>query len=123
MRRNAELPRGLAAAPGGSTSPRSRAPQGKPHFPGGAVHRSPREARAIASRPGGAVRFVALVGNPKPGSRTLTAAAAAADAVALAVGVDEGYEIIDLSVLSRRLLLPEPSMAVEDATELVSRAP
>ena len=69
------------------------------------------------------MRFVALVGNPKPGSRTLTVATAAAEAIALAAGVDEGYEIIDLSVLSRRLLLPEPSMAVEDATELVSRAP
>ncbi len=68
------------------------------------------------------MRFVALVGNPKPGSRTLTVAAAAAEAIALAAGVDEGYEIIDLSVLSRRLLLPESSMAVEDATELVSRA-
>jgi FMN reductase len=68
------------------------------------------------------VRFVALVGNPKPGSRTLTVATAAAEAIALAAGVDQGYEIIDLSVLSRRLLLPEPSMAVEDATELVSRA-
>ena len=49
-------------------------------------------------------------------------AAAAAEAIALAAGIDEGYEIIDLSVLSRRLLLPEPSMAVEDATELVTRA-
>jgi FMN reductase len=68
------------------------------------------------------VRFVTLVGNPNPGSRTLTVAAAAAEAIALAVGLDQGQEIIDLSVLSRRLLLPEPSAAVEDATELVSGA-
>ena len=122
IRRNAEFPRSWQQLPGSPLPRGPRVPQGKPHFPGGAVHRSPREARATASRPGGAVRFVALVGNPKPGSRTLTVAAAAAEAIALAAGVDEGYEIIDLSVLSRRLLLPEPSMAVEDATELVSRA-
>jgi FMN reductase len=68
------------------------------------------------------VRFVTLVGNPRPGSRTLTVAAAAAEAIALALRIDEDYEIIDLSVLSRRLLLPEPSAAVEDAAELVSGA-
>jgi FMN reductase len=68
------------------------------------------------------VRFVTLVGNPKPGSRTLTVAAAAAEAIALAIGLDGAQEIIDLSVLSRRLLLPEPSVAVEDATEMVSGA-
>jgi FMN reductase len=68
------------------------------------------------------VRFVTLVGNPKPGSRTLTVAAAAAEAIAVAAGLHEPHEIIDLSVLSRRLLLPGPSAAVEDATELVSGA-
>jgi FMN reductase len=68
------------------------------------------------------VRFVTLVGNPRPGSRTLTVAAVAAEAIALALRLDPDYEIIDLSVLARRLLLPGPSVAVEDAAELVSGA-
>jgi FMN reductase len=68
------------------------------------------------------VRFVTLVGNPRPGSRTLTVAAGAAEAIALALRLDPDYEIIDLSVLARRLLLPGPSVAVEDAAELVSGA-
>jgi FMN reductase len=68
------------------------------------------------------VRFVTLVGNPRPGSRTLTVAAVAAEAIALALRLDADYEIIDLSVLARRLLLPGPSVAVEDAAELVSGA-
>lgn len=65
------------------------------------------------------MRFVALVGNPKPCSRTLTVASAAADAVAATTGLATGYQLVDLSVLARRLLLPEPSAAVEDAAELV----
>jgi FMN reductase len=68
------------------------------------------------------VRFVVIVGNPKPCSRTLTVAVAAADAVAAALKLTAGYEVIDLSSLSRRLLLPEPSAAVEDAADLVQRA-
>jgi FMN reductase len=68
------------------------------------------------------VRFVVIVGNPKPFSRTLKVASAAADAVASALGLAPGYEIVDLSVLSRRLLLPEPSAAVEDAADLVLKA-
>ena len=64
------------------------------------------------------MRFVTLVGNPRPGSRTLTVAAVAAEAIALALRLDPDYEIIDLSVLARRLLLPGPSVAVEDAAEL-----
>ena len=35
------------------------------------------------------------------------------------VGAGQGAKIIDLSALARRLLLPEPSAAVEDATEQV----
>jgi FMN reductase len=68
------------------------------------------------------VRFVVLVGNPKPCSRTLKVAAAAADAVATALELTAGYELVDLSSLSRRLLLPEPSAAVEDAADLVRDA-
>jgi FMN reductase len=64
------------------------------------------------------LRFTVVVGNPKAGSRTLTAAIAAADAITRAVRADEGYDLVDLSVLARRLLLPQPSAAVEDAAEL-----
>ena len=67
------------------------------------------------------MRFAVLVGNPKPCSRTLGVATVAADAVVSQLGLD-GYDLIDLSALSRRLLLPEPSAAVEDAVELVLRA-
>jgi FMN reductase len=66
--------------------------------------------------------FVVVVGNPKAFSRTLKVARAAAEAVAAVLGLAPGYEVVDLSVLSRRLLLPEPSAAVEDAAELVRNA-
>ncbi|HEX9030579.1 MAG TPA: NAD(P)H-dependent oxidoreductase [Streptosporangiaceae bacterium] len=68
------------------------------------------------------MRFCVVVGNPKPCSRTLRVASAAADAVAAALDLTGGYEVVDLSVLSRRLLLPEPSAAVEYAAELVCGA-
>jgi FMN reductase len=64
------------------------------------------------------LRFVAIVGNPRAGSRTLAVATAAADAISRAVRLEQGFQIVDLSVLSRRLLLPGPSAAVEDAAEL-----
>lgn len=67
------------------------------------------------------MRFAVLVGNPKPCSRTLGVATVAADAVVSQLGL-AGYDLIDLSALSRRLLLPEPSAAVEDAVELALRA-
>jgi hypothetical protein len=70
---------------------------------------------------GGSTRFVVIVGNPQPLSRTLQAASAAADAVVAELGL-YGYEVIDLSVLSRRLLLPEPSAAVEDAADAAAGA-
>lgn len=68
------------------------------------------------------MRFVVLVGNPKPGSRTLTVARAAGDAITQAGRLAGGYDLVDLSVLARRLLLPEPSAAVDDATDLVLAA-
>ena len=68
------------------------------------------------------MQFVILIGNPKPCSRTLDVAGAAADAVADVLGLDAGYTVVDLSGLARRLLLPEPSAAVEDAIELVCGA-
>jgi FMN reductase len=66
--------------------------------------------------------FVILVGHPKPGSRTLAVATAAADAVAGAAGLTGEYQLIDLSLLARRLLVAEPSAAVEDAIELTAGA-
>jgi len=68
------------------------------------------------------MRFVVIVGNPKPCSRTLRAASAAADAVVAELGLSDGYQMIDLSGLSRRLLLPEPSAAVEDAADATAGA-
>ncbi|HWG65296.1 MAG TPA: NAD(P)H-dependent oxidoreductase [Streptosporangiaceae bacterium] len=68
------------------------------------------------------MRFVLVVGNPKPQSRTLTVAREAADAVLDAAGQPRGYRVIDLCVLARHLLLPEPSPAVEDALEQVQGA-
>ncbi len=65
------------------------------------------------------MRFVVIVGNPKPCSRTLTVASAAGQAVADTLRLAAGYQLIDLSALARRLLLPEPSAAVEDAADLV----
>jgi FMN reductase len=81
---------------------------------------APRSSRAYS--PGEAVRCVALVGNPKPESRTLTVAVAAAAAVIEAAELTSGYHVIDLCGLARRLLLPEPSPAVEDAIEQITRA-
>ncbi len=66
--------------------------------------------------------FVVLVGNPKPQSRTLQIARLAAAAVSRAAGLPGGQEVIDLSGLARRLLLDEPSPAVEDALDQVSHA-
>jgi FMN reductase len=68
------------------------------------------------------VSFVVIVGNPKPASRTLGVALAAAEALADSLGLPAGPEIIDLSALARRLLLDQPSAAVEDAVEQVLRA-
>ncbi len=66
--------------------------------------------------------FVVVVGNPKPASRTLTVAAAAADAITRAAGLAADCQTVDLCVLARRLLLPEPSPAVEDAIDQVTAA-
>jgi len=66
--------------------------------------------------------FVTVVGNPKPASRTLAVATAAAGAVARAAGLSAVPQTIDVCVLSRHLLLPEPSPAVEEALDQVARA-
>jgi FMN reductase len=66
--------------------------------------------------------FVTLVGNPKPASRTLAVAAAAAGAITRAAGLPGSPQTVDVCVLARHLLLPEPSPAVEEALDQVARA-
>jgi FMN reductase len=68
------------------------------------------------------VHVVVLVGNPKPASRTACIARLAADAVCRAAGLPANHQVVDLSGLARRLLLDEPSPAVEDAVEQVTGA-
>jgi FMN reductase len=68
------------------------------------------------------MRFVVVVGNPKPQSRTLAAACQAASAITGAAGLPDGCHVIDLSGLARRLLQPEPCPAVEDALEQAADA-
>jgi FMN reductase len=68
------------------------------------------------------VNFTVVVGNPKPESRTLGVALAAAEALADSLSLPAGPAIVDLSVLARRLLLPEPCAAVEDAVDQVLSA-
>jgi FMN reductase len=63
------------------------------------------------------MRLVALVGNPKPQSRTLSVATAAAAAVANALGHEDSPHVIDLSLLSSQLLQEEPGVAVQAAVE------
>jgi FMN reductase len=68
------------------------------------------------------VRFVTLIGNPKPESRTATVALAATRAVIAAAGVEAHHQTVDLSALACRLLLPQASAAIEDAVEGVLAA-
>ena len=68
------------------------------------------------------MRFVTIVGNPRPQSRTLTVALQAAAVIGETAGLAGGGQVVDLSGLARRLLLPEPSAAVEDALELAMGA-
>jgi FMN reductase len=66
--------------------------------------------------------LVVIVGSPKPASRTRSVAAAAASAVTRATGRPDHHLTIDLCVLARHLLLPEPSPAVEEALDQVTGA-
>ena len=65
------------------------------------------------------MRFVTLIGNPKAASRTATVAEAAGRAVIAAAGIAPQQETVDLSGLACRLLLAQPSAAVEDAVAQV----
>jgi FMN reductase len=68
------------------------------------------------------VRFVTLIGDPKPESRTAAAALDAARAVIAATGAEARHQTVDLAGLARRLLLPQASAAIEDAAESVQAA-
>jgi FMN reductase len=68
------------------------------------------------------VNFTVVVGNPKPASRTLGVARAAADVLAARLDLRGRPELVDLAGLARRLLLPEPSAAIEDAVDRVRSA-
>ena len=66
--------------------------------------------------------FVIVVGNPKPASRTLAVATVAAGAITRAAGLAGSPQTIDVCVLARHLLLPEPSPGVEEALDQVAGA-
>lgn len=68
------------------------------------------------------MHVVVLIGNPKPSSRTAGIARLAAGAACRAAGLPANHQVVDLSGLARRLLLDEPSPAVEDAVEQVTGA-
>lgn len=74
------------------------------------------------SRPSGSPGFVVLVGNPKPQSRTLTVANAAAEAISGSLGIDQGYQVVDLCALAETLLLPIGNQVVARALETVAAA-
>lgn len=66
--------------------------------------------------------LVALVGNPRGGSRTHLAAVAAAEAVGRRVGHEAAPEVVDLSAIGPHLFSQTPSPIVEVALELVAGA-
>jgi FMN reductase len=68
------------------------------------------------------MNFVTVIGSQKPESRTLGVALAAAEALADGLSLPSAPEIVDLSGLARRLLLPEPCAAIEDAADRVMSA-
>ncbi|MEV4531105.1 NAD(P)H-dependent oxidoreductase [Streptosporangium sp. NPDC049304] len=65
---------------------------------------------------------VTVVGNPRPGSRTLAVAVRAAETVALRIGDGEAPEVVDLAVLAPLLFAPETAPEVKAALELVAGA-
>jgi FMN reductase len=65
---------------------------------------------------------VALVGNPRAGSRTLTVAVEAARAIGQRLNGGDTCEVVDLAALGPHLLAPGASAGVEVALELVAEA-
>ncbi|MEV0590022.1 NADPH-dependent FMN reductase [Nonomuraea cavernae] len=66
--------------------------------------------------------IVALVGNPRSGSKTLAGAVEAAETLGRRLGHTDAPDLIDLSALGPQLLAVLPSPAVEVALELVAGA-
>ncbi|QFY07407.1 NADPH-dependent oxidoreductase [Nonomuraea phyllanthi] len=67
--------------------------------------------------------IVTLAGNPRPGSRTLSAAVAAAQAVGRRLGAGPGsYGVVDLSGLGPHLLAPGTHADLQEALDLVAGA-
>ncbi|MDH2427747.1 NAD(P)H-dependent oxidoreductase [Sphaerisporangium sp. TRM90804] len=66
--------------------------------------------------------FVTLVANPRPGSRTRTAAERATDLVAGRIGYTGEREVVDLAGLAPGLLASPPPAEAGRALELVGRA-
>ncbi|MFC4005924.1 NADPH-dependent FMN reductase [Nonomuraea purpurea] len=74
--------------------------------------------------------IVVVVGNPRPGSRTLSVAVEAAQAIGRRVGAARAYDVVDLSGFGPQLLAagtaPEVAAALErvrDASVLVVASP
>lgn len=65
---------------------------------------------------------VALIGNPRAGSRTHTVAIHAAETIARHIGRTGEIEVVDLGALGGALLSPVASAGVEAARELVTDA-
>ena len=65
---------------------------------------------------------MALVGNPRGGSRTHLAAVAAAEALGRRIGHDAPPEVVDLSAIGPHLFTAGPSPTVEVALELAAGA-
>jgi FMN reductase len=68
------------------------------------------------------VRFVVVIGNPRPASRTHAVAAEAAPLIAKHASIDTEPEIIDLTAIAPLLLAAEPSAAVEVTVDQVTDA-
>ena len=66
--------------------------------------------------------FVTLVGNPREGSRTRTAAERAAEVVAARIGHTGERQVVDLATLAPVLLAPKPPAEVGAALDLVAGA-
>lgn len=74
------------------------------------------------SEPVRTIRFVVVVGNPRPASRTHAIAAEAARTIVKHAAIEAEPEIIDLTAIAPLLLAPEPSASVEVAVEQVRDA-
>ncbi|PZG08446.1 FMN reductase [Nonomuraea aridisoli] len=66
--------------------------------------------------------MVALVGNPRGGTRTFDAAVEIAETLAKGAGHDDPVALVDLSALAPRLLAPVPPPEVTAARERVAAA-